>query len=100
MIERAIGAGRLPVRVHAEGCWASRKRCTPSTLEQARRARSPASRARRRGGSAGRRVSHRPTPASASAARSSAALSAPAISSNSYAAPAWTSTTSARTTSC
>ncbi|MCX4632845.1 DUF6233 domain-containing protein [Streptomyces sp. NBC_01443] len=28
LIERGIGAGRLPVRVHAGGCWDARKRCT------------------------------------------------------------------------
>ncbi|MFF3652731.1 DUF6233 domain-containing protein [Streptomyces sp. NPDC002181] len=29
--------GRLPVRVHAGGCWDSSKRCVPATAEQARR---------------------------------------------------------------
>ncbi|MFE5774002.1 DUF6233 domain-containing protein [Streptomyces sp. NPDC056485] len=38
LIERGIGAGRLPVRVHAGGCWDSRKRCTAITIDQARRA--------------------------------------------------------------
>ncbi|MCX4633386.1 DUF6233 domain-containing protein [Streptomyces sp. NBC_01443] len=38
MIERSIGAGRLPVRVHAWDCWDARKRCTAMTVEEARRA--------------------------------------------------------------
>ncbi|KMO95614.1 DUF6233 domain-containing protein [Streptomyces roseus] len=38
LIERGIGAGRLPVRVHAGGCWGSRKRCTAVTIDQARQA--------------------------------------------------------------
>ncbi|WP_053691200.1 DUF6233 domain-containing protein [Streptomyces sp. WM6372] len=29
LIERGIGAGRLPVRVHAGGCWDSRKTLHP-----------------------------------------------------------------------
>ncbi|MFB6811463.1 DUF6233 domain-containing protein [Streptomyces sp. NPDC056387] len=38
MIERGIGVGRLPVRVHAGGCWDARKRCTGMSMEEARRA--------------------------------------------------------------
>lgn len=38
LIERGIGVGRLPVRVHAGGCWDARKRCTAMTMEEARRA--------------------------------------------------------------
>ncbi|MEV4195616.1 DUF6233 domain-containing protein [Streptomyces toxytricini] len=37
LIERGIGAGRLPVRVHAGGCWNTGKRCIPATPEQVRR---------------------------------------------------------------
>lgn len=38
LIERGIGVGRLPVRVHAGDCWDTRKRCTAMTLDEARRA--------------------------------------------------------------
>ncbi|MFF4104346.1 DUF6233 domain-containing protein [Streptomyces sp. NPDC001903] len=38
LIERGIGAGRLPVRVQVGGCWDSRKRCAPIGTDQARRA--------------------------------------------------------------
>ncbi|MFK0050211.1 DUF6233 domain-containing protein [Streptomyces sp. NPDC090741] len=38
LIERGIGVGRLPVRVHAGGCWDSRKRCTAISTDEARRA--------------------------------------------------------------
>ncbi|WP_030304025.1 DUF6233 domain-containing protein [Streptomyces katrae] len=38
LIERGIGAGRLPVRVHAGGCWDARKRCTAMSMEEVRRA--------------------------------------------------------------
>ncbi|MET9959880.1 DUF6233 domain-containing protein [Streptomyces sp. NPDC006326] len=38
LIERGIGAGRLPVRLHAGGCWDAGKRCSPLSGEEARRA--------------------------------------------------------------
>ncbi|WP_327286593.1 DUF6233 domain-containing protein [Streptomyces sp. NBC_01205] len=38
LIERGIGVGRLPVRVHVGGCWDTRKRCAPAGMEEARRA--------------------------------------------------------------
>ncbi|MFB6807951.1 DUF6233 domain-containing protein [Streptomyces sp. NPDC056387] len=38
LIERGIGVGRLPVRVHAGDCWDARKRCTGMTMDEARRA--------------------------------------------------------------
>ncbi|WP_327280787.1 MULTISPECIES: DUF6233 domain-containing protein [unclassified Streptomyces] len=38
LIERGIGVGRLPVRIHAGGCWDARKRCTDMRMDQARRA--------------------------------------------------------------
>ncbi|MGW8782604.1 DUF6233 domain-containing protein [Streptomyces sp. NPDC055796] len=38
LIERGIGAGRHPVRVHAGDCWDARKRCTAMSMDQARRA--------------------------------------------------------------
>ncbi|WP_406187387.1 DUF6233 domain-containing protein [Streptomyces sp. NBC_01006] len=38
LIERGIGVGRLPVRVHAGGCWDARKRCTGMSTDEARRA--------------------------------------------------------------
>ncbi|MFE2552324.1 DUF6233 domain-containing protein [Streptomyces sp. NPDC059355] len=38
LIQRGIGAGRLPVSIHAGDCWDSRKRCTPISTGQARRA--------------------------------------------------------------
>ncbi|MER6782221.1 MULTISPECIES: DUF6233 domain-containing protein [unclassified Streptomyces] len=38
LIERGIGVGRLPVRVHVGGCWDTRKRCAPVGVEEARRA--------------------------------------------------------------
>ncbi|MFE2554088.1 DUF6233 domain-containing protein [Streptomyces sp. NPDC059355] len=38
LIERGIGAGRLPVRVHAGTCWDARKRCAALSTDEARRA--------------------------------------------------------------
>ncbi|MFF1496625.1 DUF6233 domain-containing protein [Streptomyces sp. NPDC058304] len=38
LLERGIGASRLPDRVHAGGCWDARKRCTAMSMERARRA--------------------------------------------------------------
>ncbi|WP_405754175.1 DUF6233 domain-containing protein [Streptomyces sp. NBC_00073] len=38
LIERGIEVGRLPVRVHAGGCWDARKRCTGMSMDEARRA--------------------------------------------------------------
>ncbi|MFI6007180.1 DUF6233 domain-containing protein [Streptomyces sp. NPDC051366] len=37
-MEHGIGAARLPVRVHAGDCWDARKRCSPLSSEEARRA--------------------------------------------------------------
>ncbi|MFJ2825648.1 DUF6233 domain-containing protein [Streptomyces toxytricini] len=37
LIERGIGAGRLPVRLHAGGCWDTGKRRIPATPDQIRR---------------------------------------------------------------
>ncbi|MFD8951957.1 DUF6233 domain-containing protein [Streptomyces xanthophaeus] len=36
LVERGIGTGRPPVRVHAGGCWDTGKRCAPATPEQIR----------------------------------------------------------------
>lgn len=38
LIERGIGVGALPVRVHAGGCWDARRRCTGMSTHEARRA--------------------------------------------------------------
>ncbi|MFF4448713.1 DUF6233 domain-containing protein [Streptomyces sp. NPDC001502] len=38
LVERGIGVGRLPVRVHAGQCWDTGKRCAPIDEQQARRA--------------------------------------------------------------
>ncbi|MFD7262216.1 DUF6233 domain-containing protein [Streptomyces sp. NPDC059874] len=37
LIERGIGNGRPPVRLHAGGCWDTGKRCIPASPEQIRR---------------------------------------------------------------
>ncbi|MCX4633491.1 DUF6233 domain-containing protein [Streptomyces sp. NBC_01443] len=37
LVERSIGAGRLPVRVHAGDCWDARNRCTALSTDEARR---------------------------------------------------------------
>ncbi|MFD3553523.1 DUF6233 domain-containing protein [Streptomyces goshikiensis] len=34
MVERGIGVGRLPVRVHAGDCWDTRSRCAPASADQ------------------------------------------------------------------
>ncbi|WP_405715670.1 DUF6233 domain-containing protein [Streptomyces xanthophaeus] len=36
LVERKIGTGRPPVRVHAGGCWDTGKRLAPATPEQIR----------------------------------------------------------------
>ncbi|MCB5181507.1 DUF6233 domain-containing protein [Streptomyces antimicrobicus] len=36
MIERGIGTGRPPVRLHAGGCWDIGKRSAPATADQVR----------------------------------------------------------------
>ncbi|MFD9420788.1 DUF6233 domain-containing protein [Streptomyces goshikiensis] len=36
LVERGIGAGRLPVRVHTGDCWDTGKRCAPAAPEQVR----------------------------------------------------------------
>ncbi|MFJ9344803.1 DUF6233 domain-containing protein [Streptomyces sp. NPDC101733] len=36
LVERGIGAGRPPVRVHTGDCWDTRSRCAPATPEQIR----------------------------------------------------------------
>ncbi|MEU9234486.1 DUF6233 domain-containing protein [Streptomyces subrutilus] len=36
LVERGIGVGRPPARVHAGGCWDATKRCAPATAEQIR----------------------------------------------------------------
>ncbi|MFI5642748.1 DUF6233 domain-containing protein [Streptomyces goshikiensis] len=36
LVERGIGVGRLPVRVHAGGCWDTRSRCTSADADQIR----------------------------------------------------------------
>ncbi|MBT1188998.1 hypothetical protein HET69_34705 [Streptomyces sp. CJ_13] len=36
LVERGIGVGRLPVRVHAGDCWDTRSRCTPADADQIR----------------------------------------------------------------
>ncbi|MFI5831111.1 DUF6233 domain-containing protein [Streptomyces sp. NPDC051578] len=38
LIERSIGAGRLPMRVHSGDCWDASKRCKSATADQVRRA--------------------------------------------------------------
>ncbi|MFD6184781.1 DUF6233 domain-containing protein [Streptomyces goshikiensis] len=35
-VERGIGVGRLPVRVHTRDCWDIRSRCTPASADQIR----------------------------------------------------------------
>ncbi|MFF4647350.1 DUF6233 domain-containing protein [Streptomyces sp. NPDC001389] len=35
LIEHGIGTGRPPVRVHTGGCWDTRTRCKPATLDAA-----------------------------------------------------------------
>ncbi|MFF8271837.1 DUF6233 domain-containing protein [Streptomyces sp. NPDC016562] len=37
LVERGIGAGRLPVRLHTGDCWDTGNRCIPSGAEQVRR---------------------------------------------------------------
>ncbi|MEU2395045.1 DUF6233 domain-containing protein, partial [Streptomyces sp. NPDC007369] len=37
LLERGIGVGRLPVRVHTGDCWATSTRCAPAAPEQVRR---------------------------------------------------------------
>ncbi|MFB9581078.1 DUF6233 domain-containing protein (plasmid) [Streptomyces goshikiensis] len=36
LVERGIGVGRLPVRVHAGHCWDTRSRCAPADADQIR----------------------------------------------------------------
>ncbi|OKI37401.1 hypothetical protein A6A28_32490 [Streptomyces sp. CB03578] len=36
LVERGIGVGRLPVRVHAGDCWDTRSRCAPAGADQIR----------------------------------------------------------------
>ncbi|MER8098121.1 DUF6233 domain-containing protein [Streptomyces goshikiensis] len=36
LVERGIGVGRLPVRVHAGNCWDTHSRCTPASAGQIR----------------------------------------------------------------
>ncbi|MFF9011162.1 DUF6233 domain-containing protein [Streptomyces goshikiensis] len=36
LVERGIGVGRLPVRVHTGDCWDTRSRCTPAGADQIR----------------------------------------------------------------
>ncbi|MFF2404427.1 DUF6233 domain-containing protein [Streptomyces goshikiensis] len=36
LVERGIGVGRLPVRVHAGDCWDTRSRCAPADADQIR----------------------------------------------------------------
>ncbi|MDH6544941.1 DUF6233 domain-containing protein [Streptomyces sp. SPB4] len=36
LIERGIGASRLPARVHKGDCWDTRSRCAPASPEQIR----------------------------------------------------------------
>ncbi|MFG2753947.1 DUF6233 domain-containing protein [Streptomyces xanthophaeus] len=38
LLERGIGVGRPPFRVHAGDCWDTAKRCGPVSAEEARRA--------------------------------------------------------------
>ncbi|MCX4632849.1 DUF6233 domain-containing protein [Streptomyces sp. NBC_01443] len=35
-MERGIGSGRLPARIHTGDCWDTGNRCTPATPEQIR----------------------------------------------------------------
>nr|AAS45785.1 SLV.2 [Streptomyces lavendulae] len=37
LVERGIGVGRLPVRVHTGDCWDTGKRCVPAAPDQVRR---------------------------------------------------------------
>ncbi|MEU3777987.1 DUF6233 domain-containing protein [Streptomyces sp. NPDC032472] len=37
LVERGIGVGRLPVRLHTGECWATGKRCIPAAADQIRR---------------------------------------------------------------
>ncbi|MFE3996529.1 DUF6233 domain-containing protein [Streptomyces goshikiensis] len=37
LVERGIGAGRLPARLHTGDCWDTSKRCVPAAAEQLRR---------------------------------------------------------------
>ncbi|MEU6759842.1 DUF6233 domain-containing protein [Streptomyces sp. NPDC046685] len=36
LVERGIGAGRLPVRLHTGDCWDTGNRCVPAGAEQVR----------------------------------------------------------------
>ncbi|MDA5279917.1 DUF6233 domain-containing protein [Streptomyces sp. Isolate_45] len=36
LIERGIGVGRLPARIHKGDCWDTRSRCAPAPPEQIR----------------------------------------------------------------
>ncbi|KJY17266.1 MULTISPECIES: DUF6233 domain-containing protein [unclassified Streptomyces] len=36
LVERGIGAGRLPARLHTGDCWDTGKRCVPAAAEQVR----------------------------------------------------------------
>ncbi|MFJ9344800.1 DUF6233 domain-containing protein [Streptomyces sp. NPDC101733] len=36
LVERGIGAGRPPVRVHTGDCWDTRSRCAPAGADQIR----------------------------------------------------------------
>ncbi|MEU8779941.1 DUF6233 domain-containing protein [Streptomyces sp. NPDC048606] len=38
LIEHGIGTGRPAVRVHVGGCWDTRTRCKPASVDAARRA--------------------------------------------------------------
>ncbi|MCX5195748.1 DUF6233 domain-containing protein [Streptomyces sp. NBC_00249] len=37
LVERGIGAGRLPTQLHTGDCWNTGKRCAPASPEQIRR---------------------------------------------------------------
>ncbi|WP_327267190.1 DUF6233 domain-containing protein (plasmid) [Streptomyces sp. NBC_01232] len=37
LVERGIGGGRLPARVHTGGCWDTGNRCAPAAADQIRR---------------------------------------------------------------
>ncbi|MFD3700940.1 DUF6233 domain-containing protein [Streptomyces sp. NPDC058646] len=37
LVERGIGSGRLPARVHTGDCWDTGHRCAPAAAEQIRR---------------------------------------------------------------
>ncbi|WP_445270422.1 DUF6233 domain-containing protein [Streptomyces sp. DSM 41634] len=37
LVERGIGSGRPPARVHTGDCWDTGNRCAPATAEQIRR---------------------------------------------------------------